>query len=286
MRFLVLGASGMAGHLISIYLKERGHDVDGLLRRKVDFIECVICDVRDLEKLKHIVQVGNYNAVINAIGSLNQFAELDKENAIFLNAYLPHFLAKITFDSSTQIIHMSTDCVFSGKQGNYTEESFKDGDSFYDRTKALGELVNEKDLTLRNSIIGPDINQNGIGLLNWFLQQNELIKGYKYAMWTGLTTLELAKVIEKATEKKVHGLINMVYENNISKYELLQLCNQVFRGSQINILPDECIKLNKTLLRTNYEFDYEVPDYKTMIFELEQWMREHKQLYPHYYKGK
>lgn len=282
MRFLVLGASGMAGHLISIYLKENGHDVVGYCRRTVPFIEFIKGDVKNVQRLKNVIETGNYDVVVNAVGILNQFAESDKESAAFLNGYLPHLLAKLTEKMNTRIIHMSTDCVFSGKNAPYTESSFRDGETFYDRSKALGELDDEKNLTLRNSIVGPDINENGIGLFNWFMKQNGEINGYTNAMWTGMTTLQLAKTIEAAALSNAHGLVNMVYKENISKYELLKLFNRYLRNDEIIIEPYGSFSLDKTLVRTDFSFDYYVPDYETMVIEMAEWIRSHKYLYPHY----
>ena len=112
---------------------------------------------------------------------------------------------------------MSTDCVFSGKRGQYTEEDERDGKTFYDRSKALGEIEDGKNLTLRQSIVGPDIKVNGIGLLNWFMQQNGEVNGFTKAMWTGQTTLQLAMTMEVAAKEKAHGLYNSV-RSNISKW--------------------------------------------------------------------
>ena len=285
MRFLILGAGGMAGHTISIYLKEKGHDVTGFARRKLEFVSTIVGDVTDTARLKNIVISGRYDAVINCIGILNQKAETNKAEAILLNGYLPHYLADITADIETQIIQMSTDCVFSGKAGGYTEKSFRDGETFYDRSKAIGELEDNKNLTLRNSIIGPDINENGIGLLNWFMKQKDGVDGYTHAMWTGLTTLQLAKTMEAAVAVKAHGLINMVNKENISKYELLKLFNHYLKNDEITIIPYEEFVIDKTLVRTNFEFDYIIPDYKTMVEEMSDWMKKHSGLYPHYKLG-
>lgn len=282
MRFLVLGASGMAGHVIGVYLKENGHDVVGYCRRPVPFLKVINGDAKDILRLKNVIEAGGYDIVVNAIGVLNQFAESDKESAAFLNGYLPHLLAKITRNMSTRVIHMSTDCVFSGKNAPYTENSFRDGESFYDRSKALGEINDEKNLTLRNSIVGPDINENGIGLLNWFMKQSGEINGYTNAMWTGMTTLRLAETIEAAAAANAHGLVNMVCKENISKYDLLKLFNHYLRNDEIKINPYDGFSLDKTLVRTNFEFDVQVPDYETMITEMSEWMRRHKNLYPHY----
>lgn len=283
MKFLILGCNGMAGHMISIYLQEHGHEVMGFARKKSSLIATIVGDAKDIQFLKQTIEKGKFDVVINAIGVLNQFAENDHENAIFLNAYLPQYLAKVTQGMSTKIIHMSTDCVFSGTKGGYTEDDIPDGCTFYDRSKALGELDDEKNVTLRNSIIGPDINTTGIGLINWFLQQENTVKGYTKAMWTGQTTLQLAKTIEKVASKKIHGLYHMVPENNISKYELLVLLNKYIRSTPINIVEDENVVVDKSLKRTNYEgFSEQIPGYEQQIQELGMWMRAHKELYPHY----
>lgn len=283
MRFLILGCNGMLGHMVSLYLKERGHSVDGFARGKSEFVSTITGDARDLKLLTEIVKDGSYDTVVNCIGLLNQFAEDDHEAAVFLNAYLPQFLAKVTKESETQIIHISTDCVFSGTRGGYKENDFPDGTLFYDRSKALGELNGSKDVTFRNSIIGPDIKKEGIGLINWFMQQKGKVCGYKNAMWTGQTTLQLAKTIENAAIQRVYGLYHMVPENSISKYDLLRLFNRYLRKEPIMIVPEENFKIDKSLVRTNLEmFSYKIPDYEEQVRELGDWMREHKELYPHY----
>ncbi|MDE6758673.1 MAG: sugar nucleotide-binding protein [Clostridia bacterium] len=282
MRFLVLGCNGMAGHTIALYLQEQGYDVIGFAKNKSKYVESIAGDALDTEKLKKIIIDGKFDTVINCIGILNNFAEQNKAMAVSLNSYLPHALVEITKDTDTQIIHMSTDCVFSGKSGNYTETSLRDGETFYDRSKALGEIEDDKNLTLRNSIVGPDINQNGIGLLNWFMQQNGPIQGYTKAIWTGQTTLQLAKTMEAAALNKAHGLYNAVPKESISKYELLQLFNKYLRNDKLVINPVEGVNLNKTLIRTRYNFDFEIPNYEIMVREMAEWMFNHKSMYPHY----
>ncbi len=282
MKFLVLGCNGMAGHTISLYLKEQGHDVLGFDRSKSVYIKCITGDARNTEFLRGVIEAGKFDTVINCIGILNQSAEQDKPLAVFLNAYFPHFLAKATSGTNTQVIHMSTDCVFSGKRGKYTEDDFKDGESFYDRSKALGELNDDKNVTLRNSIVGPDINRNGVGLLNWFLKQSGEVSGYTKAMWTGQTTLQLAKTMEAAAKEKVCGLYNTVPDHAISKCDLLRLFNHYFKDDFIKINPVDGVVADKSLKRTRYEFSYLIPDYETMISELAQWTLKHKKMYPHY----
>src|SRR5690606_37886329 len=132
MKILVLGANGMAGHTISIYFEKYGHEVTTLTRSFFGVGKNInlSIDYKNITKLEQIIQTGNYDGVLNCIGILNQYAEENKENAVFLNSYLPHFLSKVTEDMKTKIIHMSTDCVFSGISGSYSENSYKDGKTF------------------------------------------------------------------------------------------------------------------------------------------------------------
>lgn len=281
MRFLVLGASGMAGHIISLYLKEAGHSVTGFSRHDLQFLDSqIIGDATDVDTLKQVDWNG-YDVVVNCIGVLNKAAETNP-NASWLNGELPHFLADVTADLPTRVFHMSTDCVFAGNTGPYTEWSKPDGGSAYDRTKAAGELDDEKNLTFRNSIVGPDINPNGIGLLNWFMKQNGPIKGFTGAIWTGLTTLELAKAMEHEAREEAHGLVNMVPEGSINKYELLQLFNRDLRGESVEIFADAGLQLDKTLVRTNFKPTYRPKSYPEQVHEMAGWIRDHKELYPHY----
>ena len=282
MKIFVLGCNGMAGHMISLYFKEKGHEVLGFDRSKSSLVESIAGDARDTMGLKEIIVRGKFDSIINCIGILNQFAEENKALATFLNSYLPHFLAEVTEKTDTHVIHMSTDCVFSGEKGSYTEEDYPDGKTFYDRSKALGELEDEKNITLRNSIVGPDINPKGIGLLNWFMQQDGEINGYTKAMWTGQTTLQLAKTMEIAAKEKASGLYNTVPSCSISKYDLLCLFNRYLRKDKIQINPIEGVNADKSLKRTRFEFSYEIPDYEVMISELSEWIALHKELYPHY----
>ncbi len=280
MRFLVLGCNGMAGHTVSLYLKSRGYDVEGVARKQSPIVRTIVGDVTDRTFMDKTICGGSYDTIVNCVGILNRQAEDDKEQATYVNAYFPHYLEKISADKKTQIIHMSTDCVFSGKRGHYAENDFKDGDEFYDRSKALGELENEKDFTIRTSIIGPDMNPNGIGLLNWFMQQKNEIYGYLNVKWTGITTLQLAKCIEEIAEHRWSGLCNVVTEQSISKYELLNFCNDYIRMDKIKIIPQKDPILDKSLISKRELF--KIPDYRFMIEELAKWMDGNSSLYPHY----
>lgn len=285
MKILILGAGGMAGHTIGAYLAERSHNVLGVVRRHGHIYPSVVGDVRDDEFLQSLVQQGGFNAIVNCIGILNQFAEQNREQAVYLNAYLPHLLADLTAGTSTRVVHLSTDCVFSGTRGGYREDDLRDGTTFYDRTKALGELEDDRNITLRQSIVGPDLTADGIGLFNWFMAQRGPIRGYTGAMWTGITTLELAKVVDAAIRNPVPGLHHMVPDRPISKYDLLQLFRQHTHRDDIDIIPYDGVVVDKSLIRTRFDFPYEVPDYGSMVADMADWIRAHRDWYPHYTLG-
>ena len=283
MKIMVLGAAGMAGHTIALYFQEKGYDVTGFATRPIPFVKYVLGNALDSAALKDIISKEKSDVIINCIGILNKNAEDNPAEAIFLNSFLPHYLAKLTEDTSTKIIHMSTDCVFAGNTGPYSEDSFPDGRSVYDRTKALGELNDAKNLTFRNSIIGPDVKATGIGLFNWFMKQKGHIKGYTKAIWTGVTTLTLAKAMERAIEDNLTGLYNLVNNVSISKYDLLKLFNKYFRDNKLVIEPSGDVCLDKTLLCTRTDFSYAVPSYEEMVSEMKEWIENHRELYPNYY---
>lgn len=284
MKILVLGAKGMAGHTIAIYFKEQGHDVTAYTRTPFPYCENVLGDALDAKRLQSVLHTGQYDVVINCIGILNQYAEENHANAVYLNSYLPHLIAQTIKDLPTKLIHMSTDCVFAGNTGPYTELSLRDGVTFYDRSKALGEVDDNKNLTFRNSIIGPDMNVDGIGLFNWFMKQQGSVNGFTGAMWTGVTTLTLAQAMNQAIEENLTGLFNLVNGSNISKFDLLKLFNQSFRTDLLEILPSDKLQLDKTLLsvRTS-DFSFKVPSYEQMIVDMKKWVIEHKDLYPFYF---
>lgn len=283
MKYLILGSNGMAGHMIYLYLKNQGHDVTGFAKsNQYKFDNIIQGNALDSLFVERIVKTSDYDIIVNCIGILNNFAENNKSVATYLNAYFPHFLADITQGMKTRIFHISTDCVFSGQRGSYTEKDLRDGPTFYDRSKALGELEDSKNITLRNSIIGPDINPHGIGLLNWFMQQEGKVNGFIKSIWSGQTTLQLAKTIEKFSQINIAGLYNMVPSYSVSKFDLLVIINESFRKNELKIIPVDGVIADKSLVRTKLDFDYEIPEYNTMISELHEWVLQHKELYTHY----
>lgn len=281
-KILVLGVTGMAGHTIALYFKEKGYDVTGYARRTFSYCKSIMGDVTDFDFLRKSIIEGGFNVIINAVGILNQDAEEHKSRAVLVNSFLPHFLSELAEDLNIKFIHMSTDCVFSGKDGNYDEHSLRDGLTFYDRSKALGEIDNNRDLTFRNSIIGPDYNVNGIGLFNWFMKQSEPISGYKYAIWTGVTTLTLAKAMEAALQQNLVGLYNLVNNQQIAKYDLLGYFNKYFKQNAVQVNENISVRIDKSLVNSRKDFDFKVPTYEQMIIEMKEWIEQHQDLYPHY----
>lgn len=283
MKFLVLGATGMAGHTISLYLTEQGHDVTTFSRTSFSYGKNINGDILDQKFLTAILLNNSYDVVINCIGLLNQICDEEPSKAVYLNSYLPHAIASTLKNSTTRLFQMSTDCVFSGKSAPYIESSFRDGETFYDRTKALGEIDDGKNLTFRNSIIGPDMKLDGIGLFNWFMKQQGQINGYTGAIWTGVTTLTLAKAMETAATLNLTGIYNLVNNSNINKFDLLTLFNKHFKNDALTISPSNSVQLDKTLLNNRQDFSFEVPSYEDMILEMKEWIQTHPDLYPHYF---
>jgi len=275
----------MAGHVISTYLKESGFLVDTLSGHNKYDESTSIIDVTNKVAFENYLNSKNYDVVINCIGILVKNSEEHKDLASYINAHVPHYLEAKYKNSNTKIVHLSTDCVFSGKNAPYKENSQYDGESFYDRSKALGELNNEKDLTLRMSIIGPDMQESGIGLFNWFYAQTGEIYGYTNAIWSGITTIELAKGIKSAIEQNITGLYHLVPSKNISKYNLLKLLIETFHRQDMVLKPDDTVALDKTLINTRDDFNFTVSDYPIMLVEMCDWINNHKDFYPHYTEG-
>jgi len=281
-KLLVIGSKGMAGHIIKRYLSGlKKYQIHDIARGVSASSTTYDVDVFNTDKVCEILVKEKYNVVINCIGSLNKDAEDNPEKAIFLNSYLPHFLAKNVNQFNGKLIHISTDCVFNGKKGNYVETDQKDGFGFYAQSKALGEVINDKNLTFRTSIIGPEL-KNGIGLLHWFLMQNNEVNGYTKAFWTGVTTLELAKAIDAAIDENLSGLYHLVNSEKIDKFSLVTLFKLVF-SKEITIIPFEGYSVDKSLINTRNDFDYQVKSYKNMIVELQQWMVKNKDIYQQYF---
>ncbi len=280
---IVLGANGMAGHVITTGLREdeNNYNIISVARNSSIIKPSVLLDVSDFSGLKNLINSTNADVIINCIGLLNKTAEENPDQAILINSYLPHFLESATKNTKTKVIHISTDCVFSGDEGSYTESAFKNGRGYYAQSKALGELNNSKDLTFRTSIIGPELNENGIGLFHWFANQSGEINGYTNAFWTGITTIELLNAIKYVLKNDITGLYHLVYSEKISKFNLVGIFNEVF-NSGLQIAPYDGYKVDKSLINTRTDFSFEVKSYQEMILEMKNWIKDHTENYAHY----
>jgi len=277
MKVLVLGSKGMAGHMVHRYFLSVGHDVVGISRKE--------CDMRDTQKLLDIISAGKCDYIINCAGILNSNAEDNKSEAIFVNSFLPHFIAEHIKNTKTKLIQISTDCVFSGNKGGYTENDVLDGTKAYDKTKALGEIIDDRNLTVRTSIIGPDMNPNGIGLFNWFMKQSGAVKGFSKAIWSGVTTLELVRFLDFAMNKNITGLYHLTNSIPINKFDLLNIFNDTFKKGLVIVSETE-FHVDKSFINTRKDFVYNVRSYREQISDMKDWIDKNKDLYPHYLEAK
>lgn len=278
MKILILGSDGMLGHVVKMYFEEKDYDVVCTTRRD-EKSELYFNITNSVSEIERIIKRVKPDVVINCIGILNKVADEHKALAILINSYLPHYLDEISVENNFKLIHVSTDCVFDGKTGNYDEMSIPNETSMYGRTKALGEVINDRSVTLRTSIVGPDINENGVGLFKWFMEQEGEVGGYDRVLWTGITTIWFARCIEMAIENNLTGLHHCVNNDVISKYDLLVLFKKYFnKDIVINHNPD--VESKKTLVRTDKSFDFGIPSYEDMIKDMREWVLNHKEVYP------
>lgn len=281
-KVLLFGATGMAGHVAYYYLLSKGrYEITDVVFRTPLTGNSIVVDVTNRDAVAEVVRRVRPEIILNCVGVLIKGSKEHPDNAILINAYFPHLLKKLADEVDAKLIHISTDCVFSGKRGNYTEGDFRDADDVYGRSKALGEVINDKDLTIRTSIIGPELKSNGEGLFHWFMTQHGKINGFKTAVWGGVTTLELAKAIDCAIIQNKTGLIQLSNGIGITKYDLLNLFKDIWHKQDVEILPFEGNGVNKSIAKS-MRFSYEVPSYKDMLLEQYDWMNTHKALYKQY----
>ena len=266
----------MAGQILKVELQKLTDQIELVdIARNSKISEPKIhLDLRNFNELETIISKENFDFIINCAGVLNSSAEENPDQAILINSYLPHFLEKATSKSTTKVIHISTDCVFSGKSGGYIESDLKDGIGFYAQSKALGEIINNKDLTIRTSIIGPDVNVNGIGLFKWVLNQSGTINGYTRAFWSGVTTIQLSKfIIEFINRSSIPtGLIHLTNNSKISKYDLLTSIKNVFELKNIQIIEYNNYEVDKSFVNTRDDVNLKMPSYFDMILEMKEWI--------------
>lgn len=282
-KILILGAAGMAGHVIAEYLAQKPEYEIVRCARSALTLDTIVLDITEFSKLEHVLRDKKLDVVVNCVGMLVQASQDRVDQAILVNSYLPHFLSRLGRKYGFKLIHISTDCVFSGDRGGYSEDDFRDGDTAYARTKALGEVINSVDLTLRTSIIGPELKQDGTGLLHWFLMQKGAIKGYTKVYWSGVTTLELAKVVDFCINHRVAGLVNLTMSRKISKFDLLVECQKVWKHRLVQILTDDVHASDKSLFSRRTDLPSQLPlTYPAILTELRDFMLQHSDWYRHY----
>lgn len=278
MRILVLGVTGMLGHTLFQILQESDVDTvwgtvrssaglkDFPSRTHANIIQGI--DVLDENALLTVFERIRPDVVINCIGVIKQLAgSKDPLIVLPINALFPHRLAKLCAVSQARLIHISTDCVFSGKKGFYSEQDSSDADDLYGKSKYMGELVDlPHAVTLRTSIIGHELHNNR-SLVDWFLSQHDSVKGYTKAIFSGFPSNELARVIRDYVipNSDLFGLYH-VATHPINKYDLLRLISAQYQ-KDIAILPDEGLNINRALNaeRFNQMTGYHPPEWPLLI---------------------
>lgn len=283
MRILVLGASGMLGHKLCQRLSLH-HEVFATLRgQKTPFMRYGIIpghrlrentDVLSDPTLEAAFEAVKPDAVINAVGIIKQSKQAqDPFLSIATNSLLPHRLSRLCAARSCRLIHISTDCVFSGRKGKYREEDPSDAEDLYGRTKFLGELPQDQahTLTLRTSIIGREL-VTSFGLVEWFLSQGgeKTILGYTRAVYTGFTTIAFSDIIREVLEKHPHlqGLYQ-VASQPITKYDLLCMIRDVY-DTNVDIIPSGEVVCDRSLNGSRFSSatGIEAKPWKTMVEEM------------------
>lgn len=261
-RVLVVGVSGMLGHAVfkllsdstdySVYGSARSPEVRGYFEGKWrDRIFCGV-DVNQADQLIDLLNRSRPNVIINCVGLIKQLSDSkDPLAAIPINSILPHRLAKLASLIDARLVQISTDCVFSGKKGNYVEDDIPDASDVYGRSKLLGEVGYPNSVTLRTSIIGHELNAAN-SLVNWFLSQEGVVKGYQQAFFSGLPTVELARVIRDFVIPipELTGLYH-VSAARISKLELLRLVASTYQKC-VTIESDSSLSIDRSLDSTRF----------------------------------
>lgn len=282
-RVLVIGSTGMLGHQVLRRLESRKDlRVYDMVYRKKRRDESIIIDVNDFDLLRDTIKEIKPDYIVNCVGILIKGSKKSVIQAIKVNALLPHYLVSFANETGAKVIHISTDCVYSGNIGRYHESSLRDADDIYGRTKALGEIMTKQHLTIRTSIIGPELKSNGEGLLHWFLTTHESrILGYGRVMWGGVTTFELAKAIEFGIDNEVVGIWNLTNGSAISKFDILNEFNSIFFLEK-KILFDEVKTSDKSLESNRKDIKYIVPQYLDMFRNMRSDIMNNISDYPHY----
>jgi dTDP-4-dehydrorhamnose reductase len=282
-KILILGASGMAGHVIYSHLIDTNkYKILGTTNSNDFDFKCVKVNVFSNDELNEVLDTFRPDFVINCIGMLITGSKDFPDKTIYLNSYFPYLLLKLSKVKGFKLIHISTDCVFSGKTGKYTETSFKDATDLYGLSKSLGEINDDKNLTIRTSIIGPEIKSIGEGLFHWFMNQEKYVYGYKSNIWSGVTTLELSKFIDFAIDSETTGLFHLTNNIPISKFDLLHALNEIYKKG-LYISDEKDYKCDKSFVNTNLKVAYKVNSYSVMLENQLDFMINKASFYPHYF---
>lgn len=267
-KILILGSTGMLGHqVVRYFLKFDEYQVVDISFKTKLRDETIILDVRKQDLLEQTIININPDFIVNCIGILIGGANKNPMDAIYINSYFPHQLKDISAKIESKLIHISTDCVFSGKKGQYIEIDDTDGQDIYAKTKILGEVIDNYNLTIRTSLIGKEVKNNGEGLFSWFTKQSGTINGFTKALWSGVTTNELAKNIKWAIENNITGLYHVTNNQSISKYDLLRLFKK-YTNKDIIINKIDGKKVDKSFIDTRKEIDYNILNYDDMIKDM------------------
>ena len=282
-KVLVLGSAGLIGHQVYNYLKDSdNYELHNISYQNKIQDDTVLLDARNEQVFIDKITSISPKYIVNCIGILIDGSNADPENSIFLNSYMPHRLTRLADKINAKLIHISTDCVFSGdKKEPYIETDEKDGRGIYAKTKGLGEVVSDKHLTLRTSVVGPELKNDGEELFHWFMGQSGEISGYTKAIWSGVTTTELAKAVKWSIDHHITGLYHVTNNSSISKYDLLQLF-QKYTKKDINIKPLIGKDVNKSFIDTRLLMDYEIPSYDQMISDMVSLIANNRPLYSQY----
>jgi dTDP-4-dehydrorhamnose reductase len=277
MKILVLGASGMLGNaMIAVLSQGEGLEVFGTLRSagaKRFFPEKTAqrmiagVDVENHDSLVKVFGQVGPDLVVNCVGLVKQLPDHDDPLvALPINALLPHRLARLCEVSGARLVHVSTDCVFSGRKGGYLESDPSDAQDMYGKSKYLGEVDYPHAITLRTSIIGHELD-SAHGLVGWFLAQQGRCLGFTKAVFSGLPTAELARVVRDVVipHPELSGLYQ-VAARPIAKYDLLRLVAQVY-GKTIEIVPDPQLVIDRSLDATRFRSatGYVAPEWPELI---------------------
>ena len=281
-KILILGSTGLIGHQVFNYLNIfREYQLFNLSRSKLNS-DTLLVDVRNEKELVKVIEYLRPKIIINCIGMLIAESNKSPENAIYLNAFLPHRLLRLSIKINAKLIHMSTDCVFSGnKKTPYVETDIKDGQDFYAISKGLGEIINNEHLTIRTSVVGPELKSNGTELFHWFMTQSNSISGYSKSIWSGVTTIELAKAVKWAIDKNINGLYHLTNNHPINKNDLLKLFKK-YTNKNIVINKIDGRVVDKSFVDTRAEIDFNIPNYDEMIKEMIVYIKNHKLEYSQY----